>query len=94
MMPRALLNRHPDALDALLALRSNRANLSSSSFEVQTSKPATSDVDACLTFHQVPRRLQDFSRSRRTGSLLDLAIVFLLDLTDTVFIAISRSMYS
>ena len=34
------------------------------------------------------------SRSRRTGSLLELTIVFLLDLTDAVFITILSSMCS
>jgi hypothetical protein len=34
------------------------------------------------------------SRSRRTGSLLELAIAFFLDLIDAVFITISPSIYS
>jgi hypothetical protein len=40
-------------------------------------KTATSDVDACPTSRQVPRRLQDLSHSRCTGSLLELAVTFL-----------------
>ena len=85
MMPRALRNCHPTAPDALPILRLEPVN-PPPDFEAQ--KPATSDVDACPTSCQVPRRLQDLSCSRRTGSLLELTIAFLIDLADVIFIII------
>ena len=72
MTPRALRNHHPVAPDAPLVLRYKPVNLPPPGFEAQTSKYATFDVDACPTSCQMPRRLQDFSRSRRMGSLLKL----------------------
>ena len=81
MMLRALRNSHPAALDAPPP----------PGFEAQTDKPAYSDVNACPTSRKVPRCLQDLPRSRPTGSLLELAIVFLLDLADTVFITFMYS---
>ena len=94
MTPRALRTRHPAAPDAPPVLRSKPANLPAPGFKVQTGKPASSDVDACPTSRQAQRRLQDLSRSRRTGSLLELAITFLLDLDDAVFITFMYSYYS
>ena len=86
MTPRALRNRHLAAQDAPLVLRPKPVNLPTPSFEAQTGKTATSDVDTCLNSRQVPRRLQDLSCSRHTDSLLKLIIAFLLDLADIVFI--------
>ena len=59
MTSRAIHNSHPVAPDAPPVLRSKPANLPPSGFEAQTGKPAASDVDACPTSRQVPRRLQD-----------------------------------
>ena len=79
MTPHAPRNCHLAAPDAPSVLRPKPANLS------------PPDVDACPTSCQVSRRLQDLSCSRRTGSLLELSIVFLLDLANAIFIT---SMYS
>ena len=57
--------------------------------EAQPGKLAISDVDACPTSAKLTP--SNFSRSHCMGSLLELAIAFLLDLTNAVFIT---SMYS
>ena len=91
---RALHNRHPTAPGAPSVLRPKPANLPPPGFEAQSGKPIVSDVDACPTFRQVPRHLQDLSRFHRTGSLLDLAIAFLPDLADVVFITSMNSCFT
>jgi len=91
MTPRVLRNRHPVAPDAPPILRSEPANLPPPGFEAQIGKPTTSYVDACSTSRQESQGLQDLSHSCRTGSLLKLAIAFLLDFADAIFMT---SMYS
>ena len=85
-MPRVLLHHLLAAPDAPPVLRSKPVNSPAPGFEAQTGKPATSDVDSCPSSCQVPRCFQDLLCSRRTDSLLELAIAFLLDLADVVFI--------
>jgi hypothetical protein len=79
----ALRNCHPDAPSIL---RLKPVNLLPLGFEAQTGKLTTSDVDACPASRQLSQHFQDLSRSRRMGSLLELAIAFLPNLTDDLFI--------
>jgi len=84
----ALRNCHPDAPSIL---RLKPVNLLPLGFEAQTGKLTTSDVDTCPASRQLSQHFQDLSRSRRMGSLLELAIAFLPNLTDDLFIT---SIYS
>ena len=101
MTPHVFHLRHPAVPNAPPVLWPKPVKPIIRSFKAKPIKPSCTpcmvwltDVDACLTSHQVPQRLQDLSCSRRIGNLLELVIAFLLDLADTIFNTISPSMYS
>jgi len=99
MMSR-VLHYHLTALDALLVLRSKPVKSAAPDFKVKSVKPLLHAMHGmahrCQRMSGLRQALtpSSLSRSRRTGSLLELAIAFFLDLIDAVFITISPSIYS
>ena len=100
MMSHVLLHYHLTAPDALPILRSKPVKSAAPDFKVKSVKPLLHAMHGmahrcrCMSGLRQALTPSSLSRCRRTGSRLDLTIIFLLDLIDTIFITFSLSMYS